>query len=289
MAVKTAEVMKTPSFSYRGFDIPALRISTELIADLGTSEPAYKLAPKSAPLAWKVGLYMLGRDLALGEEDAKALPEPIKQAGRMVYEDCQARTKPDKGSGAWHKDAVLFEPEATIKGSIKPGNDYIAARYFIDIEGFDEKTNKIKPSPRTREERIWVPKGDGWFIVPTKYGLFNPITGTPEETIADRGEALKRLADAGLAENELSRHHRGSSGTYAVNSWSSGCDGPVCVGLYYEPGGRNSALGSLALSRSAERSEAPKNMDFRLLTKAQYDALKADRKTLEAVKSTVNK
>jgi len=284
MPTETAQSLKTPAFSYRGFDIPALDISADIIADLGTSEPAYKLAPKSAPLAWRVGLYMVGRDLVLDEEDAKSLPEPVRQAGAMVYGDCHARTEPGKGSGAWHKDGILFEPGTSIKGSMRPGDDHIAARYFIDIEGFDEKTGDIKPFPHTREERIWVPYGDGRFIVPTRDGAYDPVTGIPLETIADSKKAIKRWVDTGLtqeqAEAELSKFYRSGSGIRAVLSWSGGGSGSLCVIARSEHRGRYSYIGSFAASRSAERSEAPKNTGFTMLTKTEYEAFEKDREIL---------
>lgn len=289
---ETAQIVKIPAFSYRGFDIPAVDMSTDLINDLGTSEPAYKLAPKSAPLAWRVGLYMVGRDLELGEAYAEALPEPIRQAGSMVYKDCQAR----KGRGVWHKDGVLIEgTDATIKGNTRPGKDYLAARFFKDIDGFEEKDGiwQIKPSPQTREERVWVPKGGGSFIVPTMDGAYNPITGLPFETIESRDNAVNRWIDAGLspeeADNEVSRFYR-DSGTHAVLSWSFDYYGPLCVSVFSEPGGRDSSFGSSALSRSAERSEAaPQNTGFRMLTEDEYKSLITDRETVEAIKERVNK
>lgn len=258
--VETVDIVKTPAFTYRGFNIPSLEVPAQLIDDLNTGEPAYKLAPKSTPLSWTVGLYMVGRDLMLGESDAEALPEPIREAGKMVYTKAQAR----EGEGIWHKDAVLIEPGAGIKGSVRPGNDYVAARFFKGIEGF-EKTDdgwKINPTPDTEESRIWVPYGDGRFIVPTSDGAYNPITGTPFETIADREKAIKIWADAELTEKqagrEVSRFYRGN-GVHAVYSWSSDSSGPLCVLLDNVPRFRGSNAGSSALSRSAERSEAPKN------------------------------
>lgn len=257
MVTETAQKLNIPGFTYRGFDVPGLEISTDLIDNLETNKQVYELAPKSVPLAWRVGLYMVGRDLALGNEDAEALPEPVRQAGSMVYEDCQAR----KGRGVWHKDGVIFGPESTIRGSIRPGKDYVAARFFQNIEGFEEGDDawKIKPSPKTREERIWVPYGDGRFIVPTMDGAYNPTTGTPFEIIADRNKAIKRWVDADLteeqAEKEISRFYRGD-GVCAVYSWSSDYGGPLCVSLYYEPRYRGSSIGSFAVSRSAEKTQA---------------------------------
>jgi len=288
---ETSQIVKIPAFSYRGFELPALDMSTELINDLGTNEPAYKLAPKSAPLACRVALYTVGRDLELGEADAEALPEPVRQAGSMVYKDCQAR----KGRGAWHKDGIFIEgTDATIRGSVRPGKDYLAARFFKGIDGFEEKDGvwQIKPSSQTREERLWVPNGGGRFIVPTMDGAYNPITGLPFETIDSRNKAVKRWVDAGLtpeeADKEISRFYR-SSGTRAVGSWSSDYSGPLAVDV--DDGQRYwfSSLGSLAASRSAERSEAPQNTGFRMLTDEEHRAFEADRERLTDIETALRR
>jgi len=252
-----------PGFTYRGFDVPAIGMPASLIDDLGTGEPAYKLAPKSTPLSWRVALYSVGKDLSLGIEDAESFPMPVKEAGRLVYSDAQAR----QGRGCWHKDGVYILPRSDApEGMLQPEDDgCVLARYFRDIEGFEKKDGgwKINPSPNTREELVWLPFGGGSFVVPTMDGVYNPITGTPFETVKDRDEALKRWASAGLTEEqaakELSRFYRRNSGTAAVDSWSSGYYGAMCVLLYNAPAYRYDNLGSFPASRAAERSEAPKN------------------------------
>ncbi len=288
MSSKKAQNMKLPGFGYMGFDIPGLELSEALVDDLGISESAYKLAPKSAPLSWKVGLYMVGRDLEMGSDDAEALPSTIKKAGRMVYSDCQKR----KCKGAWHKDGVLFLPRNQApKGMLQPRDEgYVLARYFKDIEGFEENDYgwRIKPSPQTEETLVWVPKGGGSFVVPTMDRSYNPLTGTPFETVENKKEAVKRWIKSGLtiyqAEKELSKLYRSYSGTHAVFSWSSDGNGPLCVSLALEPRYRHSGIGSFPAYRSAERSGAPK-----MLTKDEYDSFESDRKTLEAVRKAVNK
>ena len=299
MAVKKTSVQETlkfPGFTYMGFDIPGLEIPTSLIDDLGPGEPAYKLVPKSIPLAWRVGLYLVGRDLSLGIEDAEYLPEPVKKAGKLVYQDTQKR----KGRGGWHKDGVLFLPKSeTPKGMWQMKDPYVLAKHFKDIEGFEEKDGewKIKSLPDTREEYVWLPEGDGNFVVPpTKHEItpYHPITGTPFETIENREKAIKRWTDAGLTEEqakkEVSRfYRRNSAGLAAVFSWSFGSDGPLGVLLDSGPRSWDPDVGSFPASRSAERSEAPKNSGFRLITKEKYDFFEAERKKLEAVREAANK
>ncbi len=295
MATKAAQKIALPGFRYGGFDVPALDLSPSLIDGLGTSEQAYKLAPKSVPLSWKVGLYMVGRDLGLGSQEADALPGPVKEAGRMVYSDAQKR----KAEGVWHKDGVLFVPrDQAPKGMLQPNDSYALARYFKNTDGFEQKGDvwTIKPSPQTEETLVWLPKGGGSFVVPTMDGLYNPITGTPFETIGNKEEAIKRLVKAGLTEQlpnkdnkEISRFYRADSGARAVVSWSNGDYGPLCVDVSYEPWFRSSDIGSFAASRSAERSEAPKNSGYKLLTSEELRAFEADRTALEAVRKAVGK
>lgn len=266
MAVETAKTAKIPGFTYREFDVPAIGMLAPLIGDLGTGEPAYKLAPKSTPLSWRVALYTVGKDLSLGIEDAESLPTPVKEAGRLVYSDAQAR----QGRGCWHKDGVYILPRSdTPKGMRQPEDDnFVLARYFKDIESFEDKDGwKINPSPNTREELVWLPFGDGSLVVPTMDGAYNPVTGTPFETIIDRKEAVKRWVSAGLTEEqtekELSRFYKRSEGTAAVSSWSSDAGGPMCVFLGDMPDSGYDDLGSFPASRAAERREAPKNQHHR--------------------------
>jgi len=203
---KTAKVLKVPGFSYRGFVVPGMTLGIELINNLDTGEPACKLAPKSAPLSDRVALYIVGRDLAMKEPLAKKLPESVKEAGRRVYENCQAR----QAHGCWHKDGVLSMGSGEKpKGATVP-NGFVPARYFKDIVGFKQEGDswKIVASPKTKVFKVFLPEGNA-FIVPTKDGLYNPLTGTPFETIKDRDKAIKRWVDAGFtkrqAEKELSK------------------------------------------------------------------------------------
>ena len=285
----TSEAVEIPAFRYRGFDIPALDVPEDLIANLGTSEPAHLLAPKSPPLAWRVGLYVVGRDLSLDEEDAEMLPEPVRQAGRVVYDDCQARTEPGKGSGTWHRDAVLFEPGTSIKGNTRPGKDYVAARILTDLEGFEEISGEwvIKASPDTKESRMWVPLGSGHFIVPTGDGAYDRETGIPNEVISNKSKAIKRWTEAGLTDEqagrELTRFYSGD-GLRAVRSWSYDDNGPLCILLGVVGWSRDSYFGLFTASSSAEPSEAPKNSGFRMITEEEYNSYEADRQKLEAVR-----
>jgi len=288
---KVADKIGFPSASYRGIDIPGSKILKTLYSDFGTSEEAYNLAPKSSPLSLKAGLYLIGRDLAYGIGDADSLPEPVKEAGRLVYEYAQQR----KGRGVCHKDGVIIELNATIPGNIRPGEDYVVGIYFQNIRGFKKKGDgswDIDTLPETREEKIWLPEGGGSFIVPTRYGSNNRL-GLPDETIEDENEAIKRWVDAGFTEEqarkELSRFYKRNQGTAAVLSWSDNRDGPLGVYLVGEPDRRSSGVGSFPASSPAERSEAPKNSGYKLLTKEEYQGYVEDRKTLEKVRNDVNK
>ena len=136
MPIATQTRIKIPGFAYRGFEVPALEMPIDIISNLGTSEPAYKLAPNSTPLAWRVALYSVGRDEALGEEYVEMLPTSVREAGRLVYFDAQER----RAGGGWHKDGVLYlSRDQTPKGMRQPKDEgYVLAKYFKDIEGFNE-------------------------------------------------------------------------------------------------------------------------------------------------------
>lgn len=263
MPSESEQNLRIPGFQYRGIDVPGLEIDVpglkipDYFSDPGVitvgairhSELLYELASNSVPLAWKAGLYLVGRDLALGIGDAFWLPELVKKAGEIVYSHAQ---KPDARSVV-HKDAVLFEPGATIKGNTRP-KGCIAAKYFKDIEGFDTEIEEIKSSPQTKMEHVWVPKGKGRFIVPTRYGAYHPVTGTPLETIEDREKAIKRWVDAGLtgeqASDELSRSYiNGNPGTWLVTSSSNRYDGPFCIRLDGRPTNSSFEYSSFAAHR----------------------------------------
>ena len=87
----TQSAIALPDFRYTGIDNSAHILERQLYNDLGPGEPAYVLSPRSAPASLKVSLYRVGRDLTFGLNDADNLPESVKEAGRLVYEDCEKR------------------------------------------------------------------------------------------------------------------------------------------------------------------------------------------------------
>ncbi len=248
MSAETKATIKFPGFAYSGFDVPALEMSESLIEGLGTNKKAYELATDSMPLVWRVALYTVGRDLAWGVD--VNLPQPVKDAATLVYADAQGR----KGRGGWHKDGILYlSRDQAPKGMRQPEDkDYVLAKYFIDIGGFEQKDDKwkIKTSPTTREEFVWLPKGGGAYAVPTCDGVYNHLTGTPIETIEDSEKAIKRWMETGLTEEqalkELSRNYRKDSGIAVVGSWSDACSGPLCVDLDSGPWRRDTLIGSFS-------------------------------------------
>ena len=253
MTLGTAQSIRTTGFSYRGIELPALEIDTAskwmgndrvtLLPEYnGGMDPAvYEKANGSCPLVWKVGLYQVGRDLHLGLGDAQALPEDVREAGMLVYSQ-YARAGVYVG-GVFHRDAVLFEPGATTGWGPRPGDGFVAARYFRDIKGFepDGDACKIVPHYDTKELKIWLPPGNGRFIVPTGDGTFHPDAGTPLETLSYRKAAARRWVkmEPGLkttqANRGLSRFYRADSGVRAVLSGESEKNGPMCILITVEP------------------------------------------------------
>jgi len=297
MSTATKERIETvdfQGFKYGVFERPAGRMNLSLYADIGSGELAHVLATRSSPLADKVAFYVIGRDLALGLEQAEALPEPVKRIGRAVYEDCQKRRKEDDWQVTWHKDAVLIEPEAIIPGNPRPGKDYVASRYFQNITGFNKDQTDVVTTPETVEERLWLPLGGDRYMLPTvgpnkRYGLPDATTNSFDKTV----KALVN-ADLGLtketAKAEISKFFRGNSGLFAVWSGSDPDGGALCVDLSDGPRGGNGRFGSFPLSRLASgASHDPKNSKLRLVTEEEYKAFEADRKALDAVKRVVNK
>lgn len=284
--------LKVPGFSYRNFDMPNLSLGAELIQNLGTSEEAYKLAPKSTPLAWRIALYTVGRDLEIGEPLADELPESVKEAGRLVYKDAHDR-KARNASGCWHKEAIKFLPMSEKPRGVFAPEGYALARHFRDAIFVKEgNIYRIQPSEKDPEGALkLIPKGGGSFIVPTKYEIYDP-DGMPEATEADMEKAVRMWVNWGLTEkqarNELSRFYRMNESTAAVGSWSGDYDGPLCVNLDFVPGCRYSVIGSFAASSSAERSEARKKNGFVNLEKEEYKSLLKDRATLEKVRKDIS-
>jgi hypothetical protein len=250
------EIVDFPGFKYGVFEIPGGKLCLSLYADVGSNEPACVLATKSSPLADKVAFYTIGRDLALGSEQAEALPQPVKRVAKSVYEDCQARSMQrdsETRQGTWHKDGGFVEgPLETILGNLRPGNGYTVARYFQNIEGFTDRMDVIA-TPETREERLWLPVGDGRrYILPivgqnTRFGL-------PQATTDDFSKAVRAFADALGVSEEQAKHHvsrfsRVRRGLFAVCSESYSGNGALCVILTYGPLSKNGAYGSFPLSR----------------------------------------
>jgi hypothetical protein len=258
MSTRSAGTLKTSSFTYAGFDVPALEVPVSLIDDLGTDRPAYELASQSTPLAWKVALYTVGRDLALGVDAARVLPQAARELGRRVYASAHKR----EAQGTWHKDGVILLPRnARPKGVMLP-DGFVPAKYFKDILGFEEKGNEweIQPSQKTEEILTYMPRGAGRYVVPTMDGTYNPTTGTPFDTVLNKDVAIRRWLAAGLseeqAEKELSLFLREEIGTYAVRSWSGSEGGPLGISLGETPDKGDEDTGSFPARRKGERTHS---------------------------------
>ncbi len=234
-----------PSFSYRGFNVPALNFA---------SPPSFTYEAKtkgdvvlmSSPLSWRAGLYAVGRDLALGVKAAQNLPESVKRAGKLVYLEAHVEMEVcDSGQEYIHNDAVLIVPRSEApKGMLRMREPWMLTRFFTEIDGFKKEGGKIDiiPSPETRDQYVWLPANG--YAVPTRDGWQHPV-GTPFETVKSRETAIKNLVDrAGLnpdeAHNEIMRFERGSTHHklnkfFIVNSSSGRIDGPIGIGTWMRP------------------------------------------------------
>ncbi|MBI5332336.1 MAG: hypothetical protein HZB65_02085 [Candidatus Aenigmarchaeota archaeon] len=297
MTLTESKVLTLPEYEYRGFSVPEIELSRELHGYLNITRPAYgclnitrqarELAPLSSPASIKVFLYHVGRDLSYRFEGVEKLPEIIKQAGVLVYNDCQAKI----GIWDWHKDAVIIlDSKETIPGNLRPGKDYVVALYYQDIQGVVEKNNdsEIIPSTDTKKQepvKIWVQPGRERIIVPTKDGLYSPL-GPPIETLP-RGQDAKaktRYEDAGLDyEKERSLSYVSESGIRVPFSGSDEHGGALSFGLVSKFWEGYYTFGSFLASRSP--SGARRDSE-----KTYQDGLRdGTNQTLDELQSTMQK
>jgi hypothetical protein len=250
MAGEGIKRLTVPAFTYRGFTVPALTLGEDLIASIDSKEPAYKLASLSAPLATRIALYTVGLDGEIGEPSVRNLPEAVREGGTRIYEDARQRKKKNTNDPAdvpvtcWHKDGVYLLPRSeTPKCMLQPEDPrYVLAKYFKDVDGFEERGGiwQIRPTSDTTELFVWLPRGDDCFVVPTKDGVYHPVTGTPFETVLSKNEALKRWMSAGLtkeqAEEGLTRFYRARPSEIAVvDSFSDGYSGEFAIEIVAPP------------------------------------------------------
>ncbi len=191
-----------PNFKYGVFERPEGVMLSFISIDHLVGRRQSTLVPDSAPLADKVAFYRIGRDLESQLESVREvaddLPDPVKRIGRALYAHCQKMRKDkDMFLSVIHKDALLVEPKATIPGNPRPGKDYVAVRYFQNIEAFSRDLRDVVVTPETIEERLWLP-GSG-AILPTEGQ--NTKFGLPQAT-GDRNEAVKAFASADLGLTE---------------------------------------------------------------------------------------
>jgi hypothetical protein len=249
MPTQEAVLTEIPAFHYKEFDIHTIRASEPLISNLGSGDPAYKLAEQSSSLLDRVAFYTVGMDLALRRGDAEALPEDVKRLGERVYGDAHGErvygdVQVRPGRRVCHRDAVVFVP-----GSETPGTRYgqqgtVLADYHRDISGFDispdGKILGVIPSSKTKIIRVRLPKGYGSLVAPTCDGILHPETGTPFYATEDREEALGLWKKwEGLSREQAiehtSRFFRGRSGIVGVASGRGGGSGPLGTYICIDP------------------------------------------------------
>lgn len=216
----------TPSFDYMNFRVPGLsdygvllysdsgfHVNPQLVLNHEDKGPLYIMNGGMEPLVLRSAFYTIGRDLLLMDaEKAERLAPEVRMAAKSVYR--QARQKLRKG--AWHGDCFVFIEKPDVpKGILHPSDEgYMPAWCYSDVEKVvpDGDGYKIETKSTTTETFLWLPPGEGRFIVPTKDGTYHPVTGTPFETVKDRKEAKKRWVSMGLsdteADMEISRFYR---------------------------------------------------------------------------------
>ncbi len=280
-ATDPRELMEVAGARYGTLALPPITLDRALYSGLGTRDEAHTFVGKTGPLLAKTVLYIVGRDNAnrLNEQSIINLPQSFREAGDLVYAECQER----KGRGHWH-DVVEFLPrDQSPKGHSQPQGNCALTRWFTGAKEL-KRVNSVW-RPVDAEDIIfpvWVPVGDEWFAVPTKDGLVDPRTGSYLELVKDREEAVKRYVRSGFtqkqAEKELSRQWgAGEKGIRVVYSYSDGDGGPLYVSFGDGPESGSEYLGSFPASRLASGA----SRDSELVPQAEYQA--AVRESREAV------
>ncbi len=294
MVATTTTVIVEDVFNYRGLGRGGFGLEESLYANFG--ERFAEIAGKAGTLSKKTGLYILGRDLQRGVEDAESQPEGAKMAAKAVYADAQQRRQGKNYAGTCHSNAIeILGSSATIKGNAKPPGEYVAAIFYENTGGFEKNRSGgyevIEIPGKTTKHNIWLPEGGGSFIIYRIQADAYNWLGLPDETTPDIGVAIKSFMKAGFTEqeakNEISRLYWGGKGLRAVLSNSNVLSGPLCVNFDSEPWFRIPNIGSFAVSSIAERSEAETKSGV-IVPPNEYTALLKHKETLEAIKQKVN-
>ena len=104
---------------------------------------------------------------------------------------------------------LVFMEKSEVPGHIWHPSDesYSPVWYFSDIEKVENagKGYNIRSKNSTTKTFLWLPPGNGSFIVPTRSGIHDHVTGMPLETVGDRAEAKRRWMLSGLSDIEAER------------------------------------------------------------------------------------
>lgn len=232
------------------------------------------------------GLYEIGLAQEMGQEID--LPAEALEAGRTVYSIFQQRPR-----GNVTDDACDYNGGKQLK---KARDTDRSVRWIVHPAGFEETPEgwRANLGEHSDVRYILVPKTG--FVEMTVDGAYRPDTGTPFATNDNRKNAVQTWVKAGIPEEVADREvsyfysREEGQGTAAVCRWHNDPgNGPFFVCADDEPRGRGSSVGSLLVSRSAERSEAgPEDRGVKVVSVEEYRRLVADSEMLQSVKRTVN-
>jgi hypothetical protein len=252
---RARNLMETEPFRHRGFNVPGLLLAEDPVETPESKIEISRLAPYSSPLAWRRGLYEVGRDLSWNEYDAwkkeverhmngknkwdylalmfklaNDLPDSVKRAGRAVYKHAQEPRHEEVS--IVHRDALMILPIEELPEELKPSMDRsdgkrILGKYFKGIDGFTS-SGEIKKAPDTEVIDMLIPEGYGYYIAPPEdlsLTVSHEWTGIPRDTVEDWYEAVERWKRRGvtqeMAEAEISSLYiRDIPGIYPVISTS---------------------------------------------------------------------
>jgi hypothetical protein len=171
-----------PKFQYRGRNVPRLLMESAIVSDKKPKAPFDPLL-HSRPLSDILAFYEIERDLECEspwKNDANKLPERVKFVAKKFM---------DRVRNKWifAKDAYMILPNSQAPPGMEtlPGQDYVLAKYFKSVKGFEENHS---PTGSEKEVFVWLPYGPGGcggYVIPTRDGVYNPITGTPFATEFD--------------------------------------------------------------------------------------------------------
>lgn len=219
----------------------------------------------------------------LGE--APEMPEDVKDTVYMLFDKI--------GYGNVTDDACDYD--GGQKGLKKVKDTDRSVRWIIRPEGFEKGENRWSAKLGENSNIRYITIPETGYVELTVDGPYRPDTGTPFSTVSTRKEAekswTKRGFDPEFARKAVSRFwsREEGQGTASVGRWcNDDGGGRFNVSADDGPGFWNLYIGSLPVSRTAERSEAsPEDRGIKVITVDEYRGFEAAAERLKAVENAL--